>query len=116
MGESMWAQLCADIENDCSAEREISATQWHSHGIAHYNPPMGDERRLGGEDWVGILTAPQAFLVSQAESPKGNDVVGPHLDIILDDIAFFGVCNLFFSLALTSDLKGLSVYLEIADA
>ena len=27
MGESMWAQFCADIENDSSAEREISDTQ-----------------------------------------------------------------------------------------
>ena len=33
MGESMWAQLCADIEN--LAEREISATQWHCHGLLH---------------------------------------------------------------------------------
>jgi len=43
MGESMWAQLCADIENDSSAEREISATQWHSHGLLRVVVACGEK-------------------------------------------------------------------------
>ena len=88
MGESMWAQFCADIENDSSAEREISATQWHSHGIAHYNPPMGDERRLGGEDWVGILTAPQAL------SPLTASAAGSHPFLKYNSFIFYKRQNL----------------------